>query len=143
MPFTIGVETPLQKVQMLQHGHTNSVYVDAIFGTNEKNVLILSWYWLSYISPMCCVNGEVHIIHRYRAHNEQIYFLVQFPLYIMMLFNEWFKCLLVMYNITSNNNKQTLLHGLLLWKKIYFKKMTIGYQTCSLLMMPKHKLSAT
>jgi hypothetical protein len=71
MPFTIGIKTPLQKVQMLWHGHTNSVYVDAIFGTNEKNVLILSWYWLSYISPMCCVNGEVHIIHRYRAHNEQ------------------------------------------------------------------------
>jgi hypothetical protein len=42
MPLTIGIETPLQKDQILQHGHTNSVCVDAIFGTNEKKVLILS-----------------------------------------------------------------------------------------------------
>jgi hypothetical protein len=47
MPFTIGIETPLQKDQILWHGHTNSVYLMQSLGQMKKKVLIFSWYWLS------------------------------------------------------------------------------------------------
>ncbi len=36
MPFTIGIQTPWQKEQMLRHGHRKAISVDVTFGTNDK-----------------------------------------------------------------------------------------------------------
>lgn len=38
MPFVDGIQTAYQYDQMLKHGHSNAVAIDATFGTNDKKV---------------------------------------------------------------------------------------------------------
>jgi hypothetical protein len=35
VPFTIGIQTPIQCESMLSYGHNSAIFLDATFGTND------------------------------------------------------------------------------------------------------------
>jgi len=35
VPFTIGIQTPIQYESMLSYGHNGAIFMDATFGTND------------------------------------------------------------------------------------------------------------
>jgi hypothetical protein len=35
IPFTIGIQTPIQCESMLSYGHNGAISINAIFGTND------------------------------------------------------------------------------------------------------------
>jgi len=35
VPFTIGIQTPIQCESMLSYGHNGAIFMDATFGTND------------------------------------------------------------------------------------------------------------
>ncbi len=35
VPFTIGIQCPMQLASMLEYGHTGAISMDATFGTND------------------------------------------------------------------------------------------------------------
>ncbi len=37
IPFTIGIQTPIQCESMLSYGHNGAISMDATFGTNDMN----------------------------------------------------------------------------------------------------------
>jgi hypothetical protein len=38
IPFTIGIQTPIQCESMLSYGHNGAIFMDATFGTNDMKL---------------------------------------------------------------------------------------------------------
>jgi hypothetical protein len=119
MPFTLGIQTPWQKEMMLKYGHGGGISMDATFGTNVKKVGILPCLMLCYVQ---CYETNVKFTCT-------IYYLnmivsgvlnVQFPLYTIMVFDEYHNGIPVAFIITSKTGQADLVP----WLKALNSAMT-------------------
>jgi hypothetical protein len=90
MPFVIGIQTNFQFRMMLQYGHQSAIAIDATFATNDKKV------GLTFRIPDCkqkC-RGLLVVLNRRVASS-------QFPLFTMMVFDEWQNGVPIAFVITA------------------------------------------
>ncbi len=119
MPFVIGIQTEFQSNCLLQYGHASAVAIDATFGTNDKKVSglltvsnsssFLKLY--SFLSPCHCLHPNVVFLGL---------ILDQFPLYTLMVFDNWRNGIPVAYIVTSRSKQVDLSP----WLKAIRKRMT-------------------
>jgi hypothetical protein len=97
MPFVIGIQTNFQFRMMLQYGHQSAIAIDATFATNDKKVGLTSRI------PDCkqkC-RGLLVVLNRRVASS-------QFPLFTMMVFDEWQNGVPVAFVITARQKQSDL-----------------------------------
>ena len=101
IPFTIGIQTSWQTDMMLKHGHKKAVSIDATFATNENKVSAHNILHTSMLRTRTAV---------YLRETERVPLSVtlQFPLYTLMVFDDWLNGVPVAYIITSSSKQPDL-----------------------------------
>ena len=96
IPFTIGIQTAWQQDMMLKHGHNKAVSIDATFATNENKVCVhnITCACMLRTCTAACICLRLSVC---------LSFLLQFPLYTMMVFDDWLNGVSVAYIITSSS----------------------------------------
>jgi hypothetical protein len=84
MPFVIAIQTAFQFRMMLQYGHESAIAIDATFATNDKKVLPLYQHDHS-------IHGKFSMgtIVEKTSVLTMRFVSPQFPLFTMMVFDEW------------------------------------------------------
>ena len=118
IPFTIGIQTPWQQDMMLKHGHKKAVSIDATFATNENKVCRYHFPSFSMLQRMCagrvlCRKGyyknDVCNLHGFPYTNVIFWaVLLQFPLYTLMVFDDWLNGVPVAYIVTFSSKQPDL-----------------------------------
>jgi hypothetical protein len=93
MPFVIGIQTAFQFMMMLQYGHKSAIAIDATFATNDKKVRCIVLLRASCVSEV--INGSVSWLLTTLTG------WLQFPLFTMMVFDEWQNGIPVVFVITA------------------------------------------
>ena len=101
IPFTIGIQTSWQRDMMLKHGHKKAVSIDATFATNENKVCAHNIFIQLHVTDHF---SQV----RNRKHNHFFSVFLQFPLYTLMVFDDWLNGVSVAYIITSSSKQPDL-----------------------------------
>jgi hypothetical protein len=84
MPFVIAIQTAFQFRTMLQYGHESAIAIDATFATNDTKVLPLYQH-------DCSIPGKFSMgtIVEKTSVLTMRFVSPQFPLFTMMVFDEW------------------------------------------------------
>ena len=117
--FTIGIQTEWQLEMMAKFGHNSALSIDATFGTNQTRVRLYPCspcLWLCSLVILtnglilACVILSSYLFQPCIAFILKLMFCIfpQYPLYIVMVFDDWRNGIPVAFFVISRTREQDL-----------------------------------
>ena len=110
--FCLAIQTPWQLEIILRYGHKRQIAINVTFGTNEPKVCYASChnlksFHLSHLSA--CLHCPTTNPHSFMIFTICHFVCLQYPLYIVMVFDEWKNGIPIAFVIVGKSKEKDIM----------------------------------